>query len=159
IGGSYGGGIDPNVAEADARVRAIIPARTWGSLQFALDPNNIVVPGDPTGFSHQLVDQGVFKFEWTSLFFALGNSGPARGPGGYQSHAGRGEVYDGRLRTVAEMDASYLPQRELVWFDHYLKHLSVSSGPGFSWFRDYVTNPGLSDASAAWGSSPAYPAM
>jgi ABC-2 type transport system ATP-binding protein len=78
-GGSYGGGITLNVAAMDHRVRAIVPGRTWNSLQFALDPNNRVVPGDPTGFSHQLPDQGVFKSAWTSLFFAVGNAAPIGG--------------------------------------------------------------------------------
>ena len=78
-GGSYGGGIQANVAESDARVRAINPSRTWNTLQYSLDPNNWVVPGDPTGFSHALAQQGVFKFEWTSLFFASGNANPVGG--------------------------------------------------------------------------------
>jgi len=82
IGGSYGGGIILNVAASDPRVRAIIPGRTWNSLQFALDPNNLVAAGDPTGFSHQLAAQGVFKFEWTSFFFADGNASAAQGNGG-----------------------------------------------------------------------------
>jgi ABC-2 type transport system ATP-binding protein len=82
IGGSYGGGITLNVAALDPRVRALVPGRTWNSLQFALDPNNLVTANDPTGFSHQLAAQGVFKSEWTSLFFADGNAGAAQGNGG-----------------------------------------------------------------------------
>jgi predicted acyl esterase len=38
-----------------------------------------VVPGDPTGFTHTLNDQGVFKQQWTSLFFASGNGNPIGG--------------------------------------------------------------------------------
>jgi predicted acyl esterase len=79
VGGSYGGGIQANLAEADARIRAIAPGRTWSSLQYSLDPNNYVVPGDPTGFTHTLNLQGVFKTEWTSLFYASGNANPAGG--------------------------------------------------------------------------------
>lgn len=82
VGGSYGGGIQLNLAEADPRVRAIAPGRTWNSLQYSLNPNNRVVPGDPTGFQHTRSDQGVFKFEWTSLFFASGNMNPTMGAGG-----------------------------------------------------------------------------
>jgi len=78
-GGSYGGGIQLNLAEADARVRAIAPGRTWNTLQYALDPNNWVVPGDPTGFTHTLAKQGVFKKNWTSLFFASGAANPVGG--------------------------------------------------------------------------------
>ena len=79
VGGSYGGGIQANVAERDPRIRAIVPSRTWNTLQYSLDPNNYVVPGDPTGFSHALSHQGVFKLEWTSLFFASGAAGPIGG--------------------------------------------------------------------------------
>ncbi len=81
VGGSYGGGVQANLAENDARVRAIVPARTWSSLQYSLDPDNRVVPGDPTGFTQSLNTQGVFKQQWTSLFFASGNSNPAMGKG------------------------------------------------------------------------------
>jgi ABC-2 type transport system ATP-binding protein len=79
VGGSYGGGIQLDLAEADSRIRAIAPGRTWNSLQYSLDPDNWVVPGDPTGFSHTLAPQGVFKQEWTSLFFASGNGNPVGG--------------------------------------------------------------------------------
>lgn len=82
VGGSYGGGIQLNLAETDDRIRAIVPGRTWSSLQYSLAPNNRVVPGDPTGFTQTLNDQGVFKQQWTSLFFASGNSNPATGAGG-----------------------------------------------------------------------------
>lgn len=74
VGGSYGGGIQANVAEKDRRVRAIVPFRTWNTLQYSLDPNNWVLPGDPTGFDHAGHRQGVFKRLWTSAFFASGQS-------------------------------------------------------------------------------------
>lgn len=82
IGGSYGGGIQLPLAAADKRVRATVVGRTWNNLAYSLDPNNRVVPGDPTGFTHTLDLQGVFKQEWTSLFFASGNTQPASGNGG-----------------------------------------------------------------------------
>ena len=82
IGGSYGGGIQLPLAAADDRVRASIVGRTWNNLRYSLDPNNRVVPGDRTGFTHTLNVQGVFKQEWTSLFFASGNTQPANGNGG-----------------------------------------------------------------------------
>jgi ABC-2 type transport system ATP-binding protein len=78
-GGSYGGGITLNVASVDHRIRAIVAGRTWNDLAYSLDPNNYVVPGDPTGFTHSRNVQGVFKKEWTSLFFASGNSTPIGG--------------------------------------------------------------------------------
>jgi ABC-2 type transport system ATP-binding protein len=79
VGGSYGGGIQANVAENDRRIHAISPSRTWNNLQYSLDPNNYVAPGDPTGFTHQLNTQGVFKQEWTTLFFVSGNANPVGG--------------------------------------------------------------------------------
>ncbi len=79
VGGSYGGGIQLNLAEADPRVRAINPYRTWNSLQYSLDPNNWVVPGDRTGFTHTLTPQGVFKKNWTTLLSASGLSQPVGG--------------------------------------------------------------------------------
>lgn len=79
VGGSYGGGIQLNLAESDDRIRAIVPGRTWNTLQYSLDPNNWVVPGDPSGFTHTLAPQGVFKAQWTSLFVASGNGNPVGG--------------------------------------------------------------------------------
>ena len=82
IGGSYGGGIQLPLAAADRRIRTSIVGRTWNDLRYSLDPNNRVVPGDPTGLTHSLNEQGVFKQQWTSLFYALGNTQPANGDGG-----------------------------------------------------------------------------
>lgn len=80
VGGSYGGGYQANLAENDKRIHAIVPFRTWNNLQYSLDPNNYVAPDDPTGFSHQLNTQGVFKREWTTAFFASGSSRAAGDP-------------------------------------------------------------------------------
>lgn len=82
IGGSYGGGIQLPLAAADKRIHASVVGRTWNDLRYSLDPNNRVVPGDPTGLTHSLNEQGVFKQQWTSLFYALGNTQPATGGGG-----------------------------------------------------------------------------
>ncbi len=82
IGGSYGGGVMLNLAAVDPRVRAIVPGRTWNSLQYALLPNNLIDPDALHALDHQRDRQGVFKAEWTSLLFALGNSQPAQGNGG-----------------------------------------------------------------------------
>ncbi len=79
VGGSYGGGGQLVLAGTDERVRAAAPGRTWNSLRYSLDPNNRVAPGDPTGFSHELNAQGVFKAEWSGLFFASGNAQPVGG--------------------------------------------------------------------------------
>ncbi len=82
IGGSYGGGVQLPLAAADDRIKAAIPGRTWNDLAYSLDPNNRVVPGDPTGFTFSLNQQGVFKQQWTSLFAASGNAQPGQGNGG-----------------------------------------------------------------------------
>ena len=81
IGGSYGGGIQLPLAAADRRVRTSVVGRTWNNLLYSLNPNNRVVPGGPTGFSHELNQQGVFKQQWTSLSTPWGTPSPpaARG--------------------------------------------------------------------------------
>jgi ABC-2 type transport system ATP-binding protein len=77
IGGSYGGGVQLPLAATDRRIHTAIPGRTWNYLGYSLDPNNRVVPGKAP-LDHQAYEQGVFKAEWTSLFYALGNSMPAQ---------------------------------------------------------------------------------
>lgn len=81
LGGSYGGGLLALVGGTDDRVDALAIGRTWHSLQFSLDPNNWIA--DPaTAYNLDNYEQGVFKREWTSLFFALGVAAPAQGTGG-----------------------------------------------------------------------------
>ena len=46
-------------------------------------------------------------------------------------------------------------KRALDWFDHYLKGKSVSTGPTFAYFRDWVKYTG--SAAPAYGTSSAYP--
>ena len=106
VGGSYGGGIQLNLAERDKRIHAISPSRTWNTLQYSLNPNNRVVPGDPTGFTHELNEQGVFKQQWTSLFFASGNSNPIGGLPPTGPPAGscpQEKLASGEPTTVAEL--------------------------------------------------------
>lgn len=82
IGGSYGGGITLNTAASDPRVRAIVPGRTWNTLQYALVPNNRITADNNDGFDRDVLEQGVFKLGWTTLLFSLGNAQPAMGNGG-----------------------------------------------------------------------------
>ncbi|GAB2771126.1 hypothetical protein GCM10027020_25230 [Nocardioides salsibiostraticola] len=82
IGGSYGGGAQLPLAALDKRVKTSIVGRSWNNLAFSLNPNNRIVPGDRTGLEHGRNLQGVFKMEWTSLFYALGNAQPVMGNGG-----------------------------------------------------------------------------
>jgi ABC-2 type transport system ATP-binding protein len=70
IGPSYGGGIQLMAAEYDKRIDVIVPFITWNSLVYALDPNN-----DDRDMRHE-AEAGVFKHEWTSLFFGLGTAQP-----------------------------------------------------------------------------------
>lgn len=94
MGGSYGGGHQGLVAIEDARVDAIAPGRTWSTLQYSLVPNNAYDPAAPWDLDGY--EQGVFKQQWTSLFFALGQSQPAMGNGGC-SEPERQQVYPGAL--------------------------------------------------------------
>lgn len=261
IGGSYGGGIQLPLAAADPRIRATIPGRTWNTLRYSLDPNNLVAAGDRSGLDHDRHEQGVFKQEWTSLFYASGNSGAPQGDGGcaeakqasgdpaeiaaapscpgfylevcriyelltatgttdeagrdyiarasastfldrvdaatllvqgqsdtlfnlndaaatytalrrrgvpvamtwnsgghggYTSQPGECEAYDGVLRSVREMDACYLPRRQLQWFDHYLRGRG-SAGPGFTWFEDSKGYDGSGPDDEQYGAARRFP--
>jgi len=49
----------------------------------------------------------------------------------------------------------YETRRILNWFDHYLLHKQVSTGPQFAWFRDWVKYDGI--ATPAYGTSSAFP--
>lgn len=80
LGGSYGGGHQGLVAVNDDRVDAIAPGRTWNTLQYSLVPNNFHDPAAPWDLDGY--EQGVWKKEWTTLFYSLGLSQPAQGNGG-----------------------------------------------------------------------------
>ena len=78
VGPSYGGGIQLQVAGVDDRVDVIVPFITWHSLVSSLSPNYLntdlrLQEGRPVG---------VFKEQWTSLFFASGNAQPLTSPPG-----------------------------------------------------------------------------
>jgi ABC-2 type transport system ATP-binding protein len=49
----------------------------------------------------------------------------------------------------------YETLRIVLWFDHYLKGLSVPTGPGFAYFRDWISYKG--NASPAYASAPSFP--
>ena len=67
IGGSYGGQIQYAVAMQDKRLDALIPIITWNDLTYSLAPNN-------TSFRRGVTyaTPGVYKKQWTNLFFAVG---------------------------------------------------------------------------------------
>jgi fermentation-respiration switch protein FrsA (DUF1100 family) len=49
----------------------------------------------------------------------------------------------------------HLAKQVAAWFDHYLKGAAVSTGPAFSYFRDWVPYTGI--ATPAYGSASSYP--
>ncbi|WP_082592339.1 CocE/NonD family hydrolase [Phycicoccus sp. Soil803] len=57
--------------------------------------------------------------------------------------------------TGEHIEDTYLGLRIKNWFDHYLKRSSVSTGPAFSYFRDWVPYNG--SAAPAYASSGSYP--
>jgi putative CocE/NonD family hydrolase len=57
--------------------------------------------------------------------------------------------------SAAGLDRTYLGQRFLAWFDHYLMDRPVDTGPAFAYFRDWV--PYTGNASAAYASADRYP--
>ena len=78
VGPSYGGGIQLQVAGVDDRVDVIVPFITWHSLVSSLSPNYLNT--DPRLQEGRPI--GVFKQEWTSLFYASGNAQPLSSPAG-----------------------------------------------------------------------------
>ncbi len=69
-------------------------------------------------------------------------------------HSGGGTPAPGEL-DMAHPRASYEGRRISNWFDHYLKHRKVGTGPRFSYFRDWVGYTGV--ATPAYGTASAYP--
>jgi len=71
IGGSYGGAIQLATAAKDHRIDALVPLITWNDLAHSLDPNNADDPDTP----------GVYKYQWTNGFFAIGEAQGLLNPG------------------------------------------------------------------------------
>ncbi|HCT76522.1 MAG TPA: hypothetical protein DGG94_16240 [Micromonosporaceae bacterium] len=68
----------------------------------------------------------------------------------------RGTPAPGELDMSPDgLHTSYLGRRFLAWFDHHLKDLPVDTGPGFAYFRDWVSYSG--DAQPAYAAEDAYP--
>jgi ABC-2 type transport system ATP-binding protein len=81
----------------------------------------------------------------------------------WQSWGHSGGVNGNSGAAPGELDLSgqhiedtYLGLRIKNWFDHYLKGAPVSTGPGFAYFRDWVSYTG--SAAPAYASAAAYPA-
>ena len=118
IGGSYGGGIQLPLAAADDRVRdqrsSAAPGTTCATPS---TPTTASSPATRPASRTTLNVQGVFKQEWTSLFYASGNTQPRRRaaaaaprpsslrrPGGDRGRAGCPGYYLALCRTYAAAD-------------------------------------------------------
>jgi predicted acyl esterase len=71
--------------------------------------------------------------------------------GGHSGPAAPGEVNDG------DPSKGYLDQLYLSWYDRYLKHLPVDTGPQVEWFRDWVSYDHNGSAQPAYASSQSWP--
>ncbi len=82
-GGSYGGALTLLVAGHDRRVDAIVPSITWNDLGQALFPQFVQAAGSArTPAEGSPAGAGVFKRLWAGLFFGVGSTPSATGPGG-----------------------------------------------------------------------------
>ncbi|MGZ4639680.1 MAG: CocE/NonD family hydrolase [Actinomycetes bacterium] len=70
-------------------------------------------------------------------------------------HSGGGTPAPGEL-DMRHPEQSYEGQRVIAWFQRYLEDKDVSTGPEFSYFRDWVDYSGI--ATPAYGTAAAYPA-
>ena len=70
---------------------------------------------------------------------------------GHSGNTSHGEI------SLSDPDpkTQYEVRRVLNWFDHYLLHKSVGTGPQFAWFRDWVKYTGI--ATPAYATSTAFP--
>ena len=71
--------------------------------------------------------------------------------GGHSGPDAPGEVND------ADPSKGYLDQLYLNWYDRYLKHLPVDTGPEVEFFQDWVTYDHNGSAQPAYGSAPSWP--
>jgi predicted acyl esterase len=81
VGGSYGGQIQFAAAAVEHaagtdRLDAIVPMITWNDLSYSLNPDNSGFPGGSAlSGSVSSPGTGVFKYQWSVLFTALGLAG------------------------------------------------------------------------------------
>jgi ABC-2 type transport system ATP-binding protein len=71
--------------------------------------------------------------------------------GGHSGPAAPGELTNGNPDPAKE----HVSKSIANWFDHYLKGSSVSTGPTFSYFRNWVNYTGI--ATPAYGTASSYP--
>lgn len=76
---------------------------------------------------------------------------------GYNDQPGEDDVFGG---DVSKPNQDYIPQRLLSWFNRYLRlDAAADTGPGFSYFRDWVPYDHNGSAAPAYGTAPGYPAQ
>ncbi|HEY8739215.1 MAG TPA: CocE/NonD family hydrolase [Candidatus Dormibacteraeota bacterium] len=76
---------------------------------------------------------------------------------GYPDLPGEDDAFGG---DVSNPNQNYIPQRLLAWFNRYLRlDTSVDTGPGFSYFRDWVPYDPKGSAAPAYGTAAGYPAQ
>ncbi len=73
--------------------------------------------------------------------------------GGHSGPMAPGEIDFGNPNPATQ----HIAKRAIDWFDHYLKGSSVSTGPEFTYFRDWVSYNKAGSAAAAYASATAFP--
>lgn len=120
VGGSYGGEIQFAAASVDPRIDAIVPMITWNDLAYSLAPNN-------TSFGEGVTytTPGTEKFDWTTLFFALGIvDGLEFARVDPHRLTGCPNFTDGACQAKLQMDLEGYPDAETL---QLARHASVAS--------------------------------
>ncbi|MEU6734243.1 CocE/NonD family hydrolase [Streptomyces physcomitrii] len=87
-----------------------------------------------------LRSQGVStRMIWQSAGHSGGVSDPARGE---------------LNMDAGNLETSYVGKRILAWFDRYLRHRDVGTGPAFAYYRDWIEDP-----ARTYATGPAVPAL
>ncbi|GAA3522558.1 hypothetical protein GCM10022234_18370 [Aeromicrobium panaciterrae] len=73
--------------------------------------------------------------------------------GGHSGPMAPGEIDFGNPNPATQ----HISKRAIEWFDHYLKGSSVSTGPEFTYFRDWVSYDPAGSAAAAYATSTSFP--
>jgi ABC-2 type transport system ATP-binding protein len=72
-------------------------------------------------------------------------------------HSGGSANAVGEYSGGTDALSTYEGQRFFNWFDHYLKGSKVSTGPNFTYFRDWVPFSGLGPDTVQYGTAASYP--
>jgi ABC-2 type transport system ATP-binding protein len=103
-GESYGGALALLLAGTDRRVDAVVPSVTWNDLRQALFPQSVAGRAEPLSAADAApaadAGTGVFKKQWTALFFGSGAAAAAAAPPPSTPPAGQAGRDDLALRTL-----------------------------------------------------------